>query len=153
VQADPDGHPSFDEPRLKQHKPNAAEEEGGQQAPTSEGHSTAGEEEAKRQVAGGGEEQGEEAVVGHNKEQGEAAPVAQAAPALPWDSMQPGNTLPHAGCIWVSYHRLAGLHSVCLLAFDQLAFACHAASTQHSSVHLSISSTAVSHMHGSLHRC
>ncbi|DBA84279.1 TPA: hypothetical protein ACH3X2_006336 [Trebouxia sp. C0005] len=87
-QADPDGSPS-DEPRLKRHKPSAAGEEGGQQAPASKGHSTAGEEEAMRQVAGG-EEQGEEAVVGHNTEGCEAAPAAQAAPVLPWGSMPPG---------------------------------------------------------------
>jgi len=118
VQADLDGPSSSDEPRLKRHKPSAAEEEGDQQAPASEGHSTAGEEEAKRQVAGGEEEQGQEAVVGHSeeKEQGEAVPAAQAAPALPWGSMPTGNTLPLAVCIWVSYHRLTGLYLACLLA-------------------------------------
>ena len=113
MQADPNGPTSSDEPRLKRPKPSAAEEEG----TASEGHSTAGEEEAKRQVAGGGEEQGEGAVVGDNKEEGGTAPAAQAAPALPLGSMLPGNIAPHVGCIWVSYHRLAGLYSACLLAF------------------------------------
>ena len=89
-----------DKPSLKRPKLSAAEEEGAEQAPASEGHSTAGEEEAKRQVAESGEEQGEEAVVGHSeeKEEGEAAPAAQAAPALPLGSMQPGTTPPHAVC-------------------------------------------------------
>ncbi len=96
VQADPNGPSSSDEPCLKRNKPSGAEEEGAQQAPTSEGHSTAGEEEANRQVAGGGEEQGEEAVVGHNKEEGETEPAAS---ALPLGSMPPGNTLPGAVCI------------------------------------------------------
>ena len=112
MQADPDGPSSSDEPRLKRPKPIGAEEEGAQQAPTSEGHSTADEEEAKGRVADGGEEQGEGAVVDHSK--GDAA---QAAPALPLGSMLPGNTLPCVGCIWVSHHRLAGLYSACLLAF------------------------------------
>ncbi len=103
MQADLDGPPSTDEPRLKRPKANAAEEEGAQQAPISKGHSTAGEEETKRQVAEGGDEQGEGAVVDHSK--------GEAAPALPLGSMLPGNTLPHVGCIWVSYHRLAGLYS------------------------------------------
>ena len=98
VQADPDGPSSSVEPSLKRPKPSGAEEEGAQQATASEGHSTAGEEAAMRQVAGGGEEQGEEAVVGHNKEEGDVAPVAQAAPALPLGSMPPGNTLPLAVC-------------------------------------------------------
>ncbi len=115
MQADLDGPSSSDEPRLKRPKPSAAEEEGAQQAPASEGHSTAGEEEAKRQVARGGEEQGEGAVVDHSK--GDAAHAAQAAPALPLGSMPQGNTLPHVGCIWVSYHRLTGLYPACLLAF------------------------------------
>jgi len=109
VQADPDGPSSSVEPSLKRPKPSAAEEEGAQQAPTSEGHSTAGEEEAKTQVAGGGEEQGEGAVVDHSK--------GSAAPALPLGSMLPGHTLPHVDCIWVSYNRLAKLYSACLLAF------------------------------------
>ncbi len=104
MQADPDGPSSSDEPRLKRPKLSAAEEGGAQQASASEGHSTAGEEEAKGQVADGGEEQGEGAVVDHSK--GDAA---QAAPALPLGSMLPGNTLPCVGCIWVSHHRLAGL--------------------------------------------
>ncbi|KAL0018833.1 hypothetical protein WJX77_008429 [Trebouxia sp. C0004] len=69
-QAETDGSSPSDEPRLKQHKPSAGEKDLGQQAPASNGHSTAGEEEVNRQVAGGGEEQGEEAVVGHSKEQG-----------------------------------------------------------------------------------
>ncbi len=108
MQADPDGPSSVDEPSLKRPRPSAAEEEGAQQASASEGHSTAGEEEAKRQVAGGGKEQGEGAVVDHSKN--------DAAPALPLGSMLPGNTLPCVDCIWVSYHRLAGLYSACLLA-------------------------------------
>ena len=99
MQAAPDGPSSSDEPRLKRNKPSAAEEEVAQQAPASKGHSTAGEEEAKRQVARCGEEQGEGAVVHHSK--GEAARAAQAAPALPLGSMLPGNTLPCVGCIWV----------------------------------------------------
>jgi hypothetical protein len=115
MQADPDYPPSSDEPSLKRRKPSAAEEEGAQQAPAPEGHSTADEEEAKRQVARGGKEQGEGALVDHSK--GGAAPAAQAAPALPLGSMLPGNTLPHVGCMWISYHRLAGLYSACLLAF------------------------------------
>ena len=99
MQADLDGPPSSDEPSLKRSRPSAPEEEGRQQALASEGHSTAGEEEAKRQVADGEEEQGEEAVVGHNKEEEEAAPAAQVAPALSWGSMPTGNTLPHVVCI------------------------------------------------------
>ncbi len=94
MQADPNGPSSFDEPSLKRPKPNAAEEEG----TASEGHSSAGEEEAKRQVTGGGEEQGEDSVVGHNKEEGENAQAVQAASALPLGSMPPGNTLPLAVC-------------------------------------------------------
>ncbi len=80
---------------------NAAEEEEGQQASGSKGNSPEGDKEVKRKVAGGEEEQGEEAVVGHREEeeQGEAAPDAQAAPAMPWGSMPPGNTPPHAVCI------------------------------------------------------
>ena len=96
VQADPNGLSSSDEPCLKRNKPSGAEEEGAQQAPTSEGHSTAGGEEANRQVAGGGEEQGEEAVVGDCKEEGETAPAAS---ALPLGSMPPGNTLPGVVCV------------------------------------------------------
>ncbi|DBA84278.1 TPA: hypothetical protein ACH3X2_006335 [Trebouxia sp. C0005] len=46
--AAPDG-PCFDEPRLNWHKPNT-EKEGGQQAPASKGHFTAGEEAAKGQM-------------------------------------------------------------------------------------------------------
>jgi len=96
VQADPDGPSSSVEPRIKRNKPSGAEEEGAQQARTSEGHSTADEEEATRQVAGDGEQQGEGAVVGHSKEEGETAPAAS---ALPLGSMPPGNTLPGAVCI------------------------------------------------------
>ena len=96
MQADPDG-PSFsDEPRLKRNKSSGAEKEGAQQASAFGGHSIAGEEEAKRQVAGGGEEEGEEAVVGHSQEEGETVPAAS---ALPLGSMPPGTTLPHAACI------------------------------------------------------
>ncbi len=98
MQAEPDGPASSDEPRVKRYKPTAAEEEEGQQASGSKGNSREGDIEPKRQVAGGEEEQGEEAVVGHREEeeQGEAAPDAQAAPAMPWGSMPPGNTPPHA---------------------------------------------------------
>ncbi|DBA76101.1 TPA: hypothetical protein ACH3X1_009845 [Trebouxia sp. C0004] len=104
-QAETDGPSPSDEPRLKQHKPSAGEKEWGQQAPASKGHSTAGEEEANRQVAGGGEEQGEEAVVGHSKEQGEAASAAQAAPALPWGSMPPGAYSFTEGTAQLKAHR------------------------------------------------
>jgi len=87
VQADPDGPSSSDEPRLKRLKPSAAEEEGAQQAPASEGHPTAVEEEAKRQVAGGGEEQGEEAAFMAAEPVSmpnvEAAPVVDSEAALP----------------------------------------------------------------------
>ncbi len=87
MQAAPDGPSSSDEPRLKRLKPSAAEEEGAQQAPASEGHPTAVEEEAKRQVAGGGEEQGEEAAFMAAEPVSmpnvEAAPVVDSEAALP----------------------------------------------------------------------
>ncbi len=129
MQAAPDGPSSSDEPRLKRNKPSGAEEEGAQQAPTSEGHSTAGEEEAKRRVADGGEEQGEEAVVGHSKEEGETAPAAS---PLPLGSMPPGNTLPGAECVWygcidtsyMAYSQQGHVYS------DQPAFFCQSALRQ-----------------------
>ncbi len=89
--------PPSSEPRLKRHKLNAAEDQREQQG-GSGGHPPAGRE-ATRPMSAGEEEQGEQAVGSHMGEQGGAAPAAQAATALPWGSIPPGNTLPPAECI------------------------------------------------------